>query len=144
MTTIAWDGYTLASDSLETSGTTRVGNTDKLWEWDNGWFAMAGVKSALPHIKTFLNTGKKNKIKGNFQVLVWNEIEQKMYLSGKDLCFYPSCTPNAIGSGEDIAIFAMNHMGMSAAKAVAEAIKQDTLSGHPVNVVHLVQRKKKK
>lgn len=139
MTTVAFDGYTLAADSLVTSQNTRVGQMDKLWRWKHGWFSVSGRLEHYRIIRDFLNNGKKSKCLGKFSCLAWNEDEQVMYEAVNDFAFYPAPCPDAIGSGEQIALTAL-HMGKTAKQAIELAIKLDTSTGGPAKKVTLRKR----
>ena len=96
MTTITWDGKTLAADSLVTQNDTRVGYFQKIRRWDKGWFSVAGSLKSIVHIQHYLNTGKVTKFKSRkFAVLCWNEELGVMFEAEGDLCFYPASTPTS-------------------------------------------------
>lgn len=141
MTTIAFDGKTLAVDSLMTQNNMRSGTTKKLWKLTDGrYVAMCGHIVVMHLIVAWLN-GKTNKpvleeddeISG---IVVWKKKGQKVRAIefGTSLRFMPVSVPYADGSGTSYAMTAMV-CGCGAIEAVKVACKLDTKSQGPVRFI---------
>jgi len=136
MTTIAFDGFTLAADTLITNGDCVFGELEKIHVLDDGrLFAAAGAMDVVFAVKDWLNGGEKPEIKDNDTFIgivisaedngyVANEISAKLRL-------FPACIPWAGGTGEPYALTAMK-CGKEAREAVEIACKMDIRSGGKV------------
>ena len=136
MTTLAYDGITLATDSQVVSGGLRFGKMNKIIKLNDGRrFAIAGDPSVIPAIADWLNgfgdkpeLDKTEKVRG---ILV--SPDGTATEISNNLRLWSACVPWTAGSGEDFAMTAM-HCGKTAKEAVELACKLDTTSGLPVNV----------
>lgn len=130
MTTITWDGKTLASDSQVSCEYIRQGGVKKIINKKGKSYGWTGSQTTC---EKFLETG--SGLAPNDVVF---EIDQK---SGKCLEHYDdgytvSKPPAAIGSGKVAAMGAMLH-GATAVEAVKIAIKLDPNSGGRVQSVKI-------
>lgn len=149
MTTIAWDGKTLAGDRQVTSNSSRVTEVTKIAKRKDGALvgACGETCTASAFIRWFLDDeqGPKPELKThtpecNAGAIVirpngkaeahdqfgWHPIETKYY---------------AMGSGDAFAIMAMR-LGQSATKAVKLASEFDVYTNSKVNSVSLEKKKK--
>lgn len=136
MTTIAFDGKTLAADSLVCSGDMRFGHADKIIRLEDGrLLAGCGNPAVLHAVVAWLNGGEEPKFRDGeaFQGIVVHPDGRAEEISG-NFRLWPACVPFAAGSGEPFALVAMR-LGKSAAEAVAVACEFDTRSAGPVQVV---------
>lgn len=136
MTTIAFDGYTVAADSQCTTGEFIAGHMNKIWPWDHGWFSVAGNTSHYLMVQTVLNGGKKPKKCKKFQAFVWDDRTKIAFEIYSDWTVAPAPCPTAYGSGADIAM-AVLLKGGSAKKAVKFAAGVDINTGGPITKVTL-------
>lgn len=161
MTTVAYCGKKLASDSQSTSGhKRRLGPAKKIFvatetdKWsvegkDVAAFGFAGVAASIHLIKACLTAGIKHDTKladleGGFSTIIvckdktvfcWTCMKDKKKQEERyDLI--PVTGPYAIGSGSTMAEAAMA-IGEDAEVAVRAAIKLDTMSGGDVQVWEL-------
>lgn len=143
MTTIAWDGKTLAVDSGNTLGDTMLpGGCKKLWRLDlvnpklpPDWMTFTGeTQDGLAFLGWLasMETIAQPKLDESFAALVWNprdkvllRYECKLWPHVVEAPFYAS------GSGREYALAAM-HLGHSAEVAVAVACEFDVWSRGPV------------
>lgn len=137
MTTIAFDGKTLATDSLITSGTLAFGKSKKLYKLKDGrHVALCGTVSLVPEILAWLNG------EGDIPEPIEEEAvggllvdkEGNAFEISRSMRLFPACVPWAGGSGENIAMTAM-YLGKTAVEAVAVACKLDTKSREPIDSV---------
>lgn len=148
MTTIAFDGKSLAADSLITEGNTRSGYMNKIIKLDNGGYvAGCGDAHGSQLIADWIN-GVTAQPPTDKQL----EDTQVIYVDAKGNCkgydgtvaaSVPGSNKEAIGSGADFARVALE-MGQTAEQAVKMAIKFDIFSGGKVQVVHIDREKKSK
>ena len=138
MTTIAYDGITLATDSLITSGSLKFGYCEKIFKLKKGrYLACAGSLEILPLVVAWFNGGPEvdlvdtDKITG----IVVNGDGSAMDISN-ELRVFPACIPWSGGTGEEIAMTAMR-CGKNAAEAVAMACELDINSGGDVQSVKI-------
>lgn len=138
MTTIAYDGITLAVDSQLTSNTLVFGNVNKIMKLRDGcYFVGAGEWEGCCAIALWLNGGEKPTIKEEESVLgVLIEKGKVPFEITGALSFYPMCIPWAGGSGQQIAMTAMK-CGKTAKEAVQLACKLDIYTGGRVRTVTL-------
>lgn len=140
MTTIAWDGKTLAADSLISAGTTAFGTAIKVHKLKDGSYAaFAGRASIWPSLIEWLNGGEKPVVgeEDSVSVLVVDK-KGKAYELEDDLRPAPACVPWAGGSGQSFALAAMK-MGHSAVEAVEVACQLDLASRGPIQEVRIVK-----
>ena len=140
MTTIAFDGKNLCSDTQVTSDYVAFGNASKIFKMKNGgYFAGAGDMGFVSDVARWLdgdiedapipNNGEK--IQGLFLCANGSITE-----CTEALRFHKACIPWSGGTGETIAMTAMM-LGFSAKKAVKTAIKLDIYSGGHVEKVKI-------
>lgn len=154
MTTIAWDGKSLSSDSQSTTGSLVTSLTEKkIYRAGIDWqicgekvtaLGLAGDCGAnidvIAALKSDLNTKSKFSPAYDFTALVVTQ-RKSCFLIFKEkdkelplIC--EQVQPYAIGSGADIARAAM-HMGKSAAESVHIAIELDIYSGGDVVTIEV-------
>lgn len=144
MTTIAWDGETLAADRLITAGGFRNTESTKIHKRSDGallgvcgelctssafvrWF-MAGEEGEQPSLKAKNSPDQEagaivirpNGVVEAYDQDGWHVVETKQY---------------AIGSGSSLARMAMR-CGKSAARAVELVAEFDVYTGSSVDVLH--------
>jgi hypothetical protein len=154
MTTIAWDGETLAADSLGDQNGLRI-TTTKLHRGvlsdgtpfimgaagENSWanMAHAWIKSLalgdLMHA-TYPNQINDGSERNDPHIILVLGKHGTYYKTGKCLTRLESKF-HAIGSGRDFAIAAM-HLGKNADEAVAVAINFDCYSGGEVRSMRII------
>lgn len=136
MTTIAFDGVTIAADSLQTFGCQRAPGTFAKLRWHNGvLFAVTGASGAFTALVQWYFAGaapeKAPKVDGaTWTLIVINGGDASVYTSTVPYA-EPLSAPFAYGSGADFALGAMA-VGATAAEAVAAAVKLDVWSGPPI------------
>jgi len=138
MTTIAWDGETLAADTRGTSGGLIDAGGVKAWRVGRLIVAGSGPYATIHRFREWVAAGMRNaspyecaESEGNGIVIAPN---------GRVLCFgrrgpwnVPSA-PYSLGSGEHLALGAMA-MGATAAQAVRVAAQFDTCTGGEITVL---------
>lgn len=135
MTTIAFDGKTLATDSRTCTGSdTIVGErTKKLFKVGGWWLAFSGNSQNCAAALQWFKAGMpedKPKLENNFSVLTWNGHRLIRYECG--LVPMPQNVKIAAsGSGIDIALGAMA-AGATAAEAVRIASRFDPFTNNRV------------
>lgn len=133
MTTVAYDGKTIAADTLITGGVSSV--SSKLLTFpmipDGTFGAYAGdVGCALRFFRTW--TGDPDSIPaGDYQALVCHSDGRVIYYNGDGLCLEMTDQKFAIGSGCEYAMGAMA-AGKTAVKAAQIACTLDPNSGGTV------------
>ncbi|WP_028449689.1 hypothetical protein [Chitinibacter tainanensis] len=144
MTTVAWDGKTLAADRQVTYGNQRF-EIKKLFVIGDGKLLMAGAGTA-DDLKLFaswledsfadneLLFGGETPEIDDLQAIVINTQTGESYLYGEKLVPIEIKAPFAIGSGGDFAMAAMK-LGKSAKEAVELASEIDIFSGFGVDYV---------
>jgi ATP-dependent protease HslVU (ClpYQ) peptidase subunit len=134
MTTIAYDGKTLAADTLVTSGDHKFGTATKIHKLDDGRvIAASGTSDFIHAVVTWLNGGDKPEMKEGDRflgIVVYPSGEAKEL--SEQLRLFPACIPWATGSGEAYALTAMK-CGKNAREAVEIAIQIDIYSGGQVD-----------
>ena len=128
MTTIAYCGKYLASDTQAQSSYIRVGETQKIFKKNGKIYAGCGNYSS---IKSFVE--KKTEL-GEDDVVFEIDPNTGKCIEHCKAGWYLSIPPVSIGSGCEIAMGAMM-AGADAKKAVSIAIKLDTCSGGKVKSV---------
>lgn len=134
MTTIAWDGKTLAADSQ--AQTTFKTRSRKLYRLPDGAiFGAAGFVQEALAVLAWLNGGEKPGDLENFEGLIINKAGGDVL--GMRLMREPVLEPfYAIGSGAHYALAAMA-CGKSAVEAVRIAARFDPGTGGPVEFMRL-------
>jgi hypothetical protein len=138
LTTIAFDGKTLAADSLVLSGNLKFGYQDKIYKLKDGrYLATAGDICVIPSVIAWLNGGEKPilPVESNFIAILLGKKGQFFEID-KDLLIYPACIPWVGGSGDTIALTAM-HCGKTAFEAVEIACKLDHCSGGEIKQIQI-------
>lgn len=142
MTTVAFDGRTLACDSMLTSNNTITGHEPKMVHVKGyGAVAMAGsINCLIPVAKEIFNgTFDQTKIALSNAEEGDNSF-YALYLNKDGICVewangvHPrqQNSPYAIGSGSPFALSVMNCFGIKSKTAVETAIKMDCYSGGQV------------
>ncbi len=135
MTTIAYDGVTLATDSRVTSDGMVFGSVCKIITLDNGGLLASAGDICLAHAVADWLNGNTDKPqvsdKPNYMGLLLDPKAAAMEIT-QDMNVFPACVPWAGGSGEAYAMTAML-CGKSAIEAVKIACKLDIYSGLPVH-----------
>lgn len=131
MTTIAWDGKTLAADRQLTSNGVRFETTKAHRLKDGSLFASCGELQQKAIVRNYLNgeAEKPNISKDDDFDGLLIKPDGSAWMLNKNLTAIPiesSCF--ATGSGRDFALLAM-HMGKTAREAVEIASKLDIWSG---------------
>jgi len=138
MTTIAYDGTTLAVDSLVTFGSLAFGTGKKLFKLkDGGFVAFSGNMSLVPEVLSWLQGGDK-PVPGEDEDVNGLMIDKKgvAWEFGTDLRLFPACIPWAGGSGYCVALTAMR-CGKTAVQAVEVACEMDIRTRGPIQSVKL-------
>lgn len=138
MTTIAWDGKTLAADTLVTSNGFRTGYEAKSWREGRLLLGGAGSRTVSLQFRDWVRGGMKGacpltKDIGNVFVIRPDGLGVMWCDDGP---FIVGPEPWALGAGEHVALGAME-MGASARRAVKAAIKHHTGSGGEITVLKL-------
>jgi hypothetical protein len=138
VTTIAWDGKTLAGDSRTVNnGLPRL--TTKVHRLDDGrLYAGSGDAQDAVAVRNWLNLGgEKPKVHEHFKALLIELTGLCVELENA-LVPMPVHEPyHAIGSGRDFAILAMR-LGKSSTEAVALAMEFDVYTGGYVDSLMLI------
>lgn len=142
MTTIAWDGKTLAADNCLTDNGHRVRFTGKLRRLKDGRLAaIAGGAAAGLALLDWLDSATDDPpaIHGRADALVIG-LDRKVWVYDKrGFPLEIAESLYAMGSGGELALGAMM-AGASAAKAVAIAVERDGGSGFGVSTLTLKGR----
>jgi len=138
MTTIAWDGVTLAADTLITENGLRVGKTQKVWRVNGVLFGVSGGAEHLAEFRSWVAAGMAGdrpamKTGDNCaQAVVIHDGRVLSLMSGGwDVMTSPFY---AIGTGSPVAMGAMA-LGHTAEEAVRAAIALDVYSGGDVTAL---------
>jgi len=132
MTTIAWDGKTLAVDSrATTSGVIRSDRVKKLWKIGDEWIAVSGRFDETMLVVEWIRAGRpqdrKPTLSEDFGAMILRR--KKLYRIESKLAEWPIDAPFAAGgSGFEIALGAMA-AGADAVTAVKIASRFDTGTG---------------
>jgi hypothetical protein len=136
MTTIVWDGTTLATDSLISVNGSTYNHAQKLFRLDNGeWVAFAGEQQGWWEVMEWLNAGSPRHAKPHVSRI-------EMIIVGPDGVFemfdrlvrMPVTGPIAYGTGWKWALAAIDH-GKDAVAAVEYAATRDHDTGGEVQAV---------
>ena len=138
MTTIAWDGKTLAADRLSVGGNTRFGEITKIVKSPSG--VLAGGAGNLTTTAGFIRwvkdgmKGKKPPLSGSTILMIYPDGSVEIH----DENGYSPVEAEyaAIGSGEDYALAVMA-LGHTAKEAVGAAIKVSVVSGGGIDCLTL-------
>lgn len=144
MTTCAWDGTTLASDTRCTCDIEYVGNESKIFRIDGRLVAGAGATTG---IRKFLSWYEKDRRVKTYPTFVEGEdIEMMTITEDGQASLWTrhglGCklvAPCAIGSGQRFAIGAML-AGKTAVEAVEIAMQRDTATGGDIEYMTLEQK----
>jgi hypothetical protein len=150
MTTIAFDGYSLASDRRSTTGNGIVEVT-KIERVGKYYFAGAGSASTCELCREWIAAGADTDDRperpdsgdeGGTAFLI-DPTKKEVWLIDAARCtFILKVThPHAIGSGGDFARAAMA-LGKNAEEAVALAARLDSYTGNGIDVVDIFKRPK--
>lgn len=139
MTTIAWDGRTLAADTLVSANGLRDARSTKIWRRGRVLFGATGSSPLAERFRSWVIAGMDGKDPyhgaddGNGLIVTRDSA----------VCFGPDGPWSvrrelfyALGSGYPIAMGAMS-AGADARRAVEIAIEHDTKSGGPITVLTL-------
>lgn len=136
MTTIAWDGETLAADTQISAGDIIIGYAPKIWRAKDG--ALLGSTGSVAFewaLRAWWDGGGKNTPPdmGDDSGFVIQDGRVERVGSGQR---YPAADSlhMAWGTGRELALAAMG-CGATAEKAVAEAIKRCVWSGGEITVL---------
>lgn len=142
MTTIAWDGATLAADKMSTSVNLATVTT-KLWRHENMVFAGCGNTARLREMYEWVRNGRVTADLPAFQHDDDKSVHVLLIEDGKPYLYEESHVPIAIempffalGTGRDYAMAAM-HLGKTAREAVEVACLFDPNSGNGVDVLEI-------
>lgn len=138
MTTIAWDGHTLAADTLLTAGGMRAGHTAKIRRFGSLLIGFCGKSTNFEAFRNWLAGGAVGNFKGeggNVFILpptgpaiIWPEAETPWR---EESPFW------ALGDGEAIALGVMASGG-SAVDAVKAAISISVYSGGDITALRRI------
>lgn len=152
MTSIAFDGSTLACDSLLTDGSMRAGYMNKIIKLVNGGY-VAGCGSAhggqlVADWMNGVTPAPTDKQMEDISVLYVDVMGDPWFYDGTVSAAIPASKKDALGSGAPYAKVALE-MGATAEQAVKQAMKFDIFSGGKVYVVQVEKppktaKKKKK
>jgi hypothetical protein len=141
MTTIAWDGFTLASDSKISNGNHVFGYGEKIHKLNDGsYLAAAGAQDVVYAVIDWLNGGEKPEIKDDDSFIgLIVSVDEDGIATGTEISNklrkWPACTPWAGGTGEPFALTAMK-CGKDAREAVRIACEMDPYSGGQIYSMH--------
>lgn len=138
MTTIAWDGITLAGDTMVTRGNWKSTITSKVWIIGRGkkqvLYGGCGNIDDVLAVKAWLEGGDKPSPRDFSAMRVFRD--GRVELLHESLFWHPweAASPFAMGSGRDFALAAMM-CGKNAEEAVAIAAKIDSGTAEPITSV---------
>lgn len=143
MTTVAWDGETLAADTQMTSGTMKSRGKKLHRVGRYKYAAFCGDVSDCQRVMDWLKDGGVKpsfKDDAEIEVLLLDKRKAACYHLDQSLVMVEQEAPFAIGSGAMAAMGAMM-MGADAKKAVEIAAKVDSCTGGDVDTISLNKRK---
>lgn len=147
MTSIAFDGSTLAADSLITDGSMRAGYMNKIIKLLNGGYVTGcGSAHGAQLVADWMNglrEAPSDKQMEDITVLHIDINGKGWFYDGTVSAAIPAGKKDAAGSGAPYAKVAME-MGASAEQAVRQAMKFDVFSGGKINVVQIQKLPKQK
>jgi ATP-dependent protease HslVU (ClpYQ) peptidase subunit len=140
MTTIAWDGTTLAADRRATLGSVRMTVCKIGRGRDGNLVGVSGTAALIEAVLHWLCEGGERPEgqddKGDFCAVLEVTAEGEVYRHERLGRFRVLDRFFAVGSGADFAMAAM-HCGRTAAEAVAVAAHFDTMTGDGVDSLDL-------
>jgi hypothetical protein len=137
VTTIAWDGKTLAADSMSVAGMGLKRVVPKIFRLANGWlFGGSGEYQEVLLVRDWLNGGEKPGKLDDFGGLLVKGPKEVFRIESKCVLMPIEDAFHACGSGRDFALAAM-HLGRSAREAVEVALVFDAYSGGTVEELTL-------
>ena len=140
MTTVAYDGKTLAVDSLVTGGFMHT--TSKVFRLRDGSYgAGAGVMSSIQRFFREFDGDPATIPEGDFDAVVMHLDGRVVHYSGDGLILDITGSKYALGSGSAFALGALC-AGKTSAVAVAIACDLDENSGLPVETIKRPRVKK--
>jgi hypothetical protein len=150
MTTIAWDGYTLASDSRCTDANILIGdNTQKLYVLPDEnplgikYIAICGdLDQALAVVSWLMGSSPRPKKLDDFGALGVTA-GGVAYWIGSRLGLSIAAVPTALGTGDQVALAHMK-IGFTAEEAVEVASTVDLCTGGDIQIIKAKQRPTKK
>jgi len=141
MTTIAWDGKTLAGDRRANAGGLPYSVTKVFRLSDGRLFAGSGTADCIEAVRDWLEGNEKQRPSftkdEDFAILVISKENGKLVCDRYELKCFPMRIEekfHAVGSGRDYAIAAMD-FGKSAREAVEFASKYDIYTGNGIDVI---------
>lgn len=143
MSTIAWDGKTLAADTLVNCDGGRCGHTSKIYRWMRGdgvemVVAGAGELAQLAALCQWLENPEMEKPSvEKMEAIALTLVKGKIIstqLYDHSLVPFLMRGPTALGSGWQWAMAAMDH-GKSATQAVEYAITRDVCTGGEIETI---------
>ena len=141
MTTVAWDGKTLAADKMSSNGNSKHGKTTKVHKINGCLCAVIGSHDVATEMLHWFQEGAEPadfpdiQAETNDAGLVVITPERRITLYER--APYPLIFEQefaAYGSGRDFALAAM-HLGCTAEEAVRVAMAYDLYTGHGVDAI---------
>lgn len=138
MTTIAWDGKTLAADTLATSNGLRDNRTIKIWRHKDALIGACGSQALCERFRGWVIAGMDGESpfegadNGNGLVVT----RQHVLCFGDNGCWSVAEPFYTLGSGYQLALGALA-MGATAKEAVEVAARYDTITGGDITVLTL-------
>lgn len=137
MTTIAYDGNTIAVDKQMTEGSIKS-KIDKLHKYeDDIWVAFCGDLEHCYQAIAYLNNDCKDDFDDedlDYTLVFFNSRTKKCRVYSKKNTFIEVYPPYAVGSGAMSAMTAM-YMGLNAPDAVNMAAKVDVFTGMGIDYI---------
>lgn len=142
MTTVAFDGKTLAADTLISQDNCRFGQADKCFRLSNGYvFAAAGATALSYQFKDWIEGGMNPDSVPKLEdrpfegILIIDGNAFELTRFGE---LFPACVPWAGGSGWQAAMVAMR-LGKTATEAVELAASVDVYTGGPITTIKVIE-----
>lgn len=151
MTTIAWDGYSLAADRLMADGTLKAVYR-KIHKVGKYWYGQAGTVTDAEWCRHWIAAGARLDAwiddlrleEGTHGLLVEAKTGNLFAIDGSRPILIPILNDYyATGSGSHLAIAAMS-LGKTAVEAIHVASQHDINTGNEVDVVHIRKRPRKR
>jgi 20S proteasome alpha/beta subunit len=140
MTTIAFDGKTLAADGRMADAAIIDDSFVKIFRVKGTMVGISGEASKALSLKDWLSASKGEMPDADgTELLVIQPDGSAYYIEGGGHPV-PACIPCAIGSGRDFALAAMD-AGADAEAAVRAAMKRDPYTGGQIRTLKLIRRK---
>lgn len=146
MTTIAWDGQTMAADTQATWGGVKTRGHKLTRLPCGGVVGGCGVASEIVRGAQWIAKGMKGKPPKipNSDLLIAFADGRAFTVTDKHFTLVEELGPIAIGSGMQAAICAMRHFQASAEEAVYAAASVDTFTSAPVDVMRVEPKAKRR